>query len=111
VARFLSEAMKTLPKLDWLRKGSPLPSGTATASLASARERVLAGERVADYVDVRDWLGGAKRAPVTEASVGLGQYGKVLTVLVSTSIGPADEPDEDEKEEDLVERWTPRFRR
>jgi hypothetical protein len=108
---FLSEAMKTLPKLDWLRKGSPLPSGTATASLTSARERVLAGERVADDVDVTDWLGGAKRAPVTEASVGLGQYGKVLTVLVSTSIGPADEPDEDEEEEDLVERWTPRFRR
>jgi hypothetical protein len=105
---FLSVAMKTLPKLEWLLKGSPLPSGTATASLASARERVLAGERVADDVDVRDWLGGAKSAPVTEASVGLGQYGKVLTVLVSTSIGPADEPDEDEEEEDLVERWNPR---
>ena len=31
---FISEAMKSLPKLDWIRKGTPLPSGTATARLA-----------------------------------------------------------------------------
>lgn len=32
---FLSVAMKTLPKLEWLRKGSPLPSGTATARIGA----------------------------------------------------------------------------
>jgi hypothetical protein len=40
---FLSEAMKSLPKLDWLRKGSPLPSGTATARLAAQPARVKRG--------------------------------------------------------------------
>lgn len=108
---FLSEAMKSLPKLDWLRKGSPLPSGTATAHLAAQPARVLAGERVADAVDVRDWLGGMTKAEISEESVGLGQYGKVLTVLVSSKIGQDNEPDEDQDEEDLIERWTPRFRR
>lgn len=108
---FLSDAMKSLPKLDWLRKGSPLPSGTATARLAAQPARVLAGDRVADAIDVRDWLGGMTRAAITEESVGLGQYGKVLTVLVSSKIGRGDDPDEDEDEENMIERWTPRFRR
>lgn len=108
---FLSEAMKSLPKLDWLRKGSPLPSGTATARLAASSARVLTGERVASDVDVRDWLGGTKRASVTEEAIGLGQYGKVLTLLVSTTIGPENETEQDREEEDLIESWTPRFRR
>ncbi|WAX96886.1 ImmA/IrrE family metallo-endopeptidase [Aminobacter sp. NyZ550] len=108
---FLSEAMKSLPKLDWLRKGTPLPSDTATARFAAQPARVLGGERVADAVDVRDWLGGMTRAEISEESVGLGQYGKVLTVLVSSKIGQDDEPDDDAEEDDLIERWTPRFRR
>jgi Zn-dependent peptidase ImmA (M78 family) len=109
---FLSEAMKSLPKLDWLRKGTPLPSGTATARLAAQTARVLAGERVADAVDVRDWLGGMTRAEISEESIGLGQYGKVLTVLVSSKIGQDDEPDEEEEDDDsVIERWTPRFHR
>jgi Zn-dependent peptidase ImmA (M78 family) len=106
---FLSEAMKTLPKLDWLRKGSPLPPATATARFAAQHARVLAGDRVADEADVRDWLGGTTCALISEESIGLGQYGKVLTVLVSSAIGQDDEPDDDE--EDLIERWTPLFRR
>lgn len=109
---FMSEAMKSLPKLDWIRKGTPLPSGTATAKLAADRERVAAGERVADEVDVRDWLGGSTRTTVSEETVGLGTYGKVLTVLTSQTIGQDGGPDEDEDdEESLIESWTPRFRR
>jgi hypothetical protein len=109
---FLSEAMKSLPKLDWLRKGSPLPTGTATARLAARPAGVLAGERVTDAVDVRDWLGGTTKAEISEESIGLGQYGKVLTVLVSSSIGQEDDPDVEEEDDDsVIERWTPRFHR
>ncbi|AWB22589.1 ImmA/IrrE family metallo-endopeptidase [Methylobacterium currus] len=108
---FLSEAMKSLPKLDWLRKGSPLPPGTATARFAAEPGRVRAGERIADAVDVRDWLGGTTRAAISEESVGLGSYGKVLTVLVSSQIGQDDDSDDEEREEDVIERWTPRFSR
>ncbi len=107
---FLSDAMKTLPKLDWLRKGSPLPSGTATARLTAQSGCVLSGERIVDAVDVRDWLGGITQAEVSEESVGLGQYEKVLTILASSTIGQEYEPDE-EDDEDMIERWTPRFRR
>jgi hypothetical protein len=76
---FLSEAMKSLPILRWLRKGSPLPAGTVTAAFASNARRVLDGDRDGDEIDVMDWLGGKKSARVSEEVLGLGRYGKVLT--------------------------------
>ncbi|MEP7241520.1 MAG: ImmA/IrrE family metallo-endopeptidase [Devosia sp.] len=108
---FMSDAMKTLPRLSWLRKGTPLPVGTATAALAANRFDVQAGKRTKDEVDVRDWLGGETSRTVTEESLGLGAYGKVLTVLSSPTIGREDGDDDDEAEEErLVDSWTPRFR-
>jgi len=107
---FLSEAMKSLPELRWLRKGSPLPSGTLTASLAASPQRVRAGERVGDEINVMDWLGGKRSAVVSEEALGLGRYGKVLTILHSSRIGRENTPEE-EVEEELQVSWTPRFRR
>lgn len=108
---FLSETMKSLPKRDWLRKGSPLPAGTETARLAGEPERVLAGDRIGDNIDVRDWLGGTKSVTVSEESIGLGHYGKVLTILVAPGVGSDGETDDDDEESGLIESWTPRFRR
>lgn len=107
---FMSDAMKTLPKLTWLRKGTKLPSGMATTELAADPARVQAGDRLTDKVDVRDWLGGVTNATVSEESIGLGSYGKILTVLTSSTIGQADERTEEGEDEELRESWTPRFR-
>ena len=51
-------------------------------------------------------------ARVTEEVAGLGRYGKTLTVLSSEVIGQ-ELPDLDDEGEDndLRERWTPRFRK
>ncbi|WP_246658403.1 ImmA/IrrE family metallo-endopeptidase [Rhizobium sp. FKY42] len=107
---FMSEAMKSLPKLDWLRKGIKLPLGTVTSTLAADPRRVAAGERVKDEIDVREWLGGHTRETVKEESLGLGAYGKVLTILTSTKIGQELEPDEDDEQQELIDSWTPRFK-
>jgi len=108
---FMSDAMKTLPKLVWLRKGTKLPAGTATARLAGDPAKVRAGARVTDEADVRDWLGGTTSQGISEESIGLGGYGKLLTVLSSSTIGrEEDDCDDEDDEEALVEKWTPRFR-
>lgn len=108
---FLSEAMKSLPQLTWLRKGSPVPGSTETARFSADPERLLSAERAVGEIDVMDWLGGTRSATVTEEVVGLGRYGKTLTILSSETIGQdAGDHDEDD-EDDLVESWTPRFRR
>lgn len=107
---FMSDAMKTLPKLAWLRKGTKLPR-TATSELAARPDDVRGGARATDEVDVREWLGGTTPATISEESIGLGTYGKVLTILSSGTIGrEEDDGDDDDDEEALIESWTPRFR-
>jgi hypothetical protein len=54
----LSEAMKSLPQLTWLRKGSPVSTGTQTAQLNADPGNVQRGQRLESDIDVLDWLGG-----------------------------------------------------
>jgi hypothetical protein len=59
-----------------------------------------------------DWLGGSRSARATEQVVGLGNYGKTLTVITCPSVEDETYGDDDEEdEEDLTRRWTPRFHR
>ena len=102
--------MKTLPKIARLRKGTKLPASTVTARLADAPDQVRAGATVFDETDVRDWLGGTTKLVISEESVGLGGYGKILTILSSGAIGCEEEDNGEEDQDDLIERWTPRFR-
>ncbi|PZQ87063.1 MAG: hypothetical protein DI534_15335 [Leifsonia xyli] len=107
----LSEAMKTLPALAFLRKGSELPGGTATAAFAAERENVLGSADVDEETQVRFWLGGPSNARVREQTIGLGAYGKCLTILSSATIGQAEIEDDADEESGLIDSWTPKFRR
>jgi Zn-dependent peptidase ImmA (M78 family) len=107
----LSETIKSLRDLTWLRKGSPVPINTATARLNADRDRVARSDRAVEEVDVMDWLGGVRSVKALEEVVGLGSYGKTLTVIVCPSIHDDIEAEEDgDDEESVIERWTPRFR-
>ncbi len=109
---FFSNTIKALPQLTWLRRGAPVPKATETARLGVDAARVAAGDRVETEIDIMDWLGGTRSAAGTEESVGLGSYGKTLTVLTCPSVEDETYRDgEDDSDEDLTERWTPRFHR
>lgn len=109
---FFSEAIKSLPQLSWMRRGTPLPRATETARLAADVARVAAADRVATEIDIMDWLGGTRSVAGIEESVGLGRYGKVLTVLTCPSVEDETYSDDDgDSDEDLRERWTARFPR
>jgi hypothetical protein len=109
---FMSDTIKALPQLSWLRKGTPLPRGTATAELNASARRVADRERAEAEIDIMDWLGGARSVKATEQVVGLGSYGKTLTVLTCPALQDETcQEDDGNLDEDLAERWTPRFRR
>lgn len=108
---FLSEAMKSLPELSWLRKGTPVPKGTETARMNGHPDRIMEADRAANEIDVMDWLGGKRSVLITEEVAGLGRYGKTLTVLSSCSIGHEDEIEPGDDEWEMIESWTPRFHR
>jgi hypothetical protein len=108
----LSDLMKTLPQLSWVKKGTPVPRGTATAKFNANRERIANADRTEANIDIMDWLGCRKSVPATEEVIGLGGYGKTMTVLTCPSLVDETYQDDDEDEESaLEERWTPRFRR
>jgi Zn-dependent peptidase ImmA (M78 family) len=107
----LSEAMKSLPGLSWLRKGSPVPQNTGTAQFNRDYVDGNHPESRSEEIAVANWLGGMSRERVLEEIVGLGRYGKTLTILSSERIGQERDDSEDESEDDLTERWTPRFRK
>jgi hypothetical protein len=109
---FMSDTIKSLPQLTWLRKGTPVPKGTATAQLNASARRVLEGDRIESEIDLLDWLGGARSVRATEQVIGLGVYGKTLTVLTCPSVQDETyQEDDGDDEDDLAERWTPRFRK
>jgi Zn-dependent peptidase ImmA (M78 family) len=101
---FLSDSMKEFDGLAWPRKGMLLPSATVSEALAASAGDVRDGKRISAEVDLRTWMEGRRSIMATEEVVGLGSYGKVLTVLTTEVL-----PDEEDEEEDLEQRWTPRF--
>jgi len=107
----LSEAMKSLPDLIWLKRGSPVPTKTLTVQFNADHSKIARAEREEDDIDVLDWLGGKRSCMVKEEVIGLGRYGKTLTVLSSCKIGQQVYADEGDSDDDLIEQWTPRFKK
>ncbi len=64
--------------------------------------------RVAETSNLQRWFGGKRSIEISEDVVGLGRYGKTLTVLYDIDIPEAED---EEDEESLIESWTPRFKR
>lgn len=103
---FLSGEMREFPEVAAPRRGDPVPDGTMTAQFSRTQENVLRAKRDAGEVGLRSWLGGRRNLDAKEEVLGLGGYGRVLTVLTTDVLA-----DDEDEEGDLEEKWTPRFRR
>lgn len=106
---FLSESLKAQPHLTWLRKGSAIPLGTATAAFNLRPNLVRSAARREAATDLLDWLGGNRSVEALEQVIGLGRYSKTLTVITCPTLLEEAYQEEDEDAE-LEESWTPRFR-
>jgi hypothetical protein len=96
-------------KNEMARQGA---SGGVHGRIRQSPGRVANSERAEADIDIMDWLGGTRSVRATEEVIGLGAYGKTLTVLTCPSLLDETYQEEDgEDEEDLADRWTPRFRR
>lgn len=107
----LSESFKPHARRGWLRKGDRVPLGSISTLLGADTQRVARAYRDGRDIDIADWFDCERATPGREEALGLGAYGRVLTLL-TCSHADAEGFDDDEAEEaGLVERWTPRFRR
>jgi hypothetical protein len=105
---FLSERMLTLRPGRWPRKGDPLPRTSPTFSLNQDQTRVARAERVDGPADGHQWFGEFNNVELFEEAVGLGSYGRTLTIL--TTVDELLDEEERDEEAETQGRWTPRFR-
>ena len=103
----MSRPLMDFRGLDWIRKGTSLPSTSVTANFNADAENIARGRRAEGEGCLQDWFSGEHRQDILEEVVGLGSYGKALTVL--TGMQPPDEIEEEEG--DLEESWAVRFPR
>ncbi|MDA2928375.1 ImmA/IrrE family metallo-endopeptidase [Acidobacteria bacterium AH-259-O06] len=105
---FMSDTLKEVEGLEWIRKGEALPQDSATFRFNRDPYRVESANRTAGTSNLQDWFGSRFNIETTEEVIGLGSYGRTLTVLT-----PTDLPDFEEiqEEEEMMESWKPRFRR
>lgn len=103
---FCSEEMLEFSGIAAPRARSAVPQETITERFHRNGTLVERAAKERDEGMLRDWFGGDGRAEVMEEVVGLGRYGRVLTVLTATSTA-----DDEDEEEEAEERWAPpRFR-
>ena len=108
---FMSEKMKSLRSIDWPRKGMPVPSDTVTEAILHRSDVEQEEAHAEGEVEIATWLGGHGSLAAWEEVVGLGSYGRVLTVLTCPDLVDKDDFEEQISDEALEESWRPRFRR
>lgn len=105
---FMSSALQELTGIDWLRKAAPVPTGTPTHLFNQDVQNITRSKRADGTSRLQQWFGGRRHIDVAEDVIGLGAYGRTLTVLYDIDLP---EPEEEEEEARLLESWTPRFKR
>lgn len=69
---------------------------------------VARGDRADGDASLQGWFGGDLQTKLYEEVIGLGGYGKTLTILTASDLP---DPERIQEEEELVESWEPKFRR
>ncbi len=102
---FMSDEMKEIGQLDWPKKGQTVPRNSVTHSFNQNKENIKNGENDAGNSSFMDWFGGNHDFEIEEEVIGLGSYGKTLTILTVT-----EDLEELEEQDELEESWAPRFK-
>jgi len=99
----MSSALREFPNLTWIKKGTRIPPDTLTAQFNKDLRRVQAAEKDSDTCDLETWFDACSQEIIEEV-IGLGEYGKTLTILREMV-----NPDEDDDDRELG-AWNPTFR-
>ncbi|HZZ80574.1 MAG TPA: ImmA/IrrE family metallo-endopeptidase [Gemmataceae bacterium] len=92
---FMSDRIRDLRGLTWIKKGDLLPRG-ATSRFNRDADNVEKARRQESTCGLDDWFDGAPDVEVNEDVVGLGSYGKTLTVLHTDILDDEDDENDDE---------------
>lgn len=103
---FMSDCLKEIQGLSWPGKGSSVPRNTVTHAFNGNPGNISSANRQSGRTHLQQWFGGYMNTELTEEVIGLGRYGKTLTIL---SVDYMPDQEELEEEEKLIESWKPKF--
>jgi len=110
---FMSKPLREYRGLTWIRKGSGLPGGTATANFNKDDDNIRKAKRVRSTARLDTWFDGRSDVELNESVIGLGDYGRTLTVLWADSLPDPEEDEQSEEEDDESilpsQRWRQRW--
>lgn len=91
-----SDSFRSIPGVgnDWLRRDALLPQRVPSVNLGVDRDWVARCAIVEEGACLCDWFSGAPNLEVEEDIVGLGSYGRLLTVLITDWAEEEHEEDE-----------------
>lgn len=94
---FMSDRIRDLRGINWLKKGELVPQKSTTYEFNSSINNVENALKAEGVSDLDDWFDGAPQWEMNEDVIGLGSYGKTLTILYSTDeIDESDEYDDED---------------
>jgi hypothetical protein len=92
---FMSERIREIDGICWIKKGDPLPKGH-TSDFNSDLSNIEDARRAEGACFLDDWFDEAPHVEVNEDVIGLGSYGKSLTVLFTDEAIEDGDEDEDD---------------
>lgn len=95
---FASRAMRAANGYRHLKKGSVLPSDSLTRRFNQTLSNIQSAKRDSDDTDLMAWFHTDQEIAATEDVIGLGEYGKTLTII-SADIPEGDDDNKDDWEE------------
>ena len=102
----MSNDLQDFNGFTWIHKGSPLPNDSETFRFNSDPDNIKECHKAISATNLQTWFGGGRFVEAIEEVIGLGSYGKTLTIITTETFA-----DDLEEEENQEESWTPRFRR
>jgi Zn-dependent peptidase ImmA (M78 family) len=93
---FMSEAIKELKGIGWIKKGDLIPKSSKTYDFNSDINNITSSRVAESITTLDDWFENAPAVEMNEDVIGLGSYGKTLTVLFTNEA--LENEDEDEYE-------------
>ena len=92
---FMSDRIRDLRGIIWIKKGDSLPAGT-TRDFNDDASNIEEVRQEEGSCNLDDWFDSAPQVEVNEDVVGLGSYGKTLTVLFTDEALEDDENEDDD---------------
>jgi hypothetical protein len=90
---FMSDPLRSIRELQWLKKGSIIPAQTLTADYNNQKNNILNNVREEGWSNLNKWFEDAPDIEMQEDVVGLGAYGRTLTILHTSEVIKLDDED------------------